>query len=674
MLALSELSLSFGGRVLLDKIDWQVRDQDRVALIGGNGSGKSTLMKIIAGLVESDAGRIITPKGTTFGYLPQDGIHFAGRPLFEEVKSVCASVLSLEGRLQELEELLDTEAKEGEAYQSLLEEYDRISEEFRQHDGYRIEAEIGRILEGLGFSREDWQKPCEQFSGGWQMRIALAQILLKRPSIMLLDEPTNHLDLEARNWLQDYINKYPAAIILVSHDRFFLDAVVKRCSEIFQGKLTDYFGNFSYYEVERERRYEALEEEARRQGEEIERLERFIERFRYKASKATQVQSRVKQLEKIERIVLPPSPKKMRFSFPKGTRSGKIVQELENVSKAYGDNQVLKDVSLTIQRGERVALVGVNGAGKSTLMRIMADQETFEGERIEGYQANMGYFAQDQAQVLNPDHTVYQAIEEIAPYDMVPRLRSLLGCFLFQGDDIDKKVKVLSGGERNRLAIARMLLRPSNFLLLDEPTNHLDIQAQEILLGALKDFQGTVVFVSHDRFFINQLAERVVEVKDQKLVNYVGNYEYYLRKKEEAGEIGSLADGVHWSTAAKDVTSEQSATGAIQKGRAKTISDEKKQEREKKQDQYHQEKLVKRQLEKKIRTLQKEITSLESALEEKEAKIAELEEEMAQPGFYDDYEKANQQTEVYNRLKSEVEQGYGRWEELQLEYSEYSDE
>ncbi|TNE44173.1 MAG: ABC transporter ATP-binding protein [Deltaproteobacteria bacterium] len=663
MFVLQDVSLQFGGRYLLDDVAWQVREADRVALIGGNGVGKSTLMKIIAGQLTPDAGNVSAPKGSTFGYLPQDGITFEGRSLMDEVRSVFAEILNTEKELRALEERLASVDESDPDYENLLKRYGSLQENFRARDGFRIDAEISRVLGGLGFSQQDHEKACEKFSGGWQMRIALAKLLLRRPSLLLLDEPTNHLDLEARDWMKEYLSDYPSAIVLVSHDRFFLDEVVKRCTELFGGKLTDYHGNFSFYEKERDRRYEVLLEQKRRQDEEIEKIERFIERFRYKATKATQVQSRVKQLEKIERIVIPPPPPEVRFSFPDPPRSGKLVMELNEIHKSYGDNHVLRGVDFSLERGERIALVGVNGAGKSTLMRIMAEQEEFQGERTLGYKVDLGFFAQDQRSVLDPSHTVLQSIESVCPIDMVPRLRSLLGCFLFRGDDVYKKVAVLSGGERSRLALARMLLQPYNLLLLDEPTNHLDIVAQKVLLNALQSFAGTIVFVSHDRHFIEQLATSVVEVQDGVARRFSGTYQDYIYEKIKLGETVGEADGVRWTTVHEtDEAIDQLPMPTNASTKEATPADN---EREARRRSYAEQQQLQREFTKRKRYLEKQIGSLEAALEEQEEQVASYEEQMADPSFYDDFEKASEVTQTYQALKGKVEQDYASWESLQ---------
>ncbi len=417
-----------------------------------------------------------------------------------------------------------------------------VQEAFRQRGGYSMETEVAKVLRGLGFAEEDWEKPCEQFSGGWQMRIALARLLLQRPNLLLLDEPTNHLDLPARDWLEAYLAAYPYAVVLVSHDRFFLDQVVTRIVEVWNGQLSEYPGNYSRYLEERDRRIGALFEAKSRQDEEIARIEAFISRFRYQANKASLVQSRVKQLEKIERIQVPPARRRIAFRFPAPPKGGRLTLELTQVAQGYGERTIFAGVDLAVEKGERIALVGANGAGKSTLMRILAGQEAPQaGTRSEGHNLHLAYFAQDQAKVLDPGRTVLEEITAAAPFEMVPRVRDILGSFLFSGDDVQKKVAVLSGGERNRLALANLLLRPANLLLLDEPTNHLDLQSKEVLLDSLKSYDGTLIFVSHDRYFVDALATRIIEVADGRIASYPGNYEDFLRAKGAAGENGHSA-------------------------------------------------------------------------------------------------------------------------------------
>src|SRR6187200_355120 len=473
MIQLSGLTKTFGDRVLLDAVTWQVTDGERVGLAGPNGAGKTTLLKMLAGLEEPDSGNIIRPAGLTVGYLPQDGLAHAGRTLADEASLAFRPLLEARAEIDRIEHALADPALPDGEHETLLVRYHDLTEFFRREEGHSIDLRVTQVLEGLGFAKADFDKPAETFSGGWQMRIALAKLLLGRPTLLLLDEPTNHLDLDARNWLEEYLHAYPFAVILVSHDRFFLDAVVTKIADLSLRTITDYFGTYSHYLVERDARLERLRQSKSDQDDEVGRMKAFIDRFRYQATKAAQVQSRIKMLDKIVPIEVPPERPRVPFTFPVCPKSGRTVLELEGVRKAYGRNVVLDRVGLHIERGDRIALVAPNGAGKSTLMRMLAGAEPPDrGERREGHQVVMEYFAQDEANRLDPAKTVYQVLESDSPVGMVPLIRNILGGFLFSGDDIYKKAGVLSGGERTRLAVARMLLRPSNTLLLDEPTNH----------------------------------------------------------------------------------------------------------------------------------------------------------------------------------------------------------
>src|SRR5579864_462518 len=426
----------------------------------------------------------------------------------------------------------------GAEYAQVADRFHQIDSEFRNRDGYAIEAQVGTVLAGLGFPHSDWQRRTEEFSGGWQMRIALAKLLLEKPNVLLLDEPTNHLDLEARNWLEQYLTNYPFAFVLISHDRYFLDVTVDKIVEIWNRGVHFYSGNYEKYLQQKQERTDQLEAAYRNQRERIEQLEAFINRFRYQATKAKQVQSRIKELEKIERIELPAEEKTIHFSFPQPKPSGRIVAEFQNVSKSYGEKFVFGGVSFIIERGDRIALVGVNGAGKSTLIKLLAGIEPLSaGEYRLGHNAQVDYFAQDQYKELDTDARMLDDLQSMAPRSTNTELRSLLGCFLFSEDDVFKRIGVLSGGERNRYALARMLLQPSNFLLLDEPTNHLDLRAKDVLLAALQDYTGTIVFVSHDRYFLDKLATRVFEVEDGRVHVYPGNYEDYVWRKGGGGTV-----------------------------------------------------------------------------------------------------------------------------------------
>jgi ATP-binding cassette subfamily F protein 3 len=511
----------------------------------------------------------------------------------------------------------------------VLQRYGEVQEAWERGGGFSLDARVGEVLNGLGFQQREFADRIETFSGGWQMRIALAKLLLERPNLLLLDEPTNHLDLEARNWLEDYLAGYPHAVVLVSHDRFFLDRVVTRITEIDRRRLVDYTGNYSQYLETREAKHTELRSRAARQQEEIERIKRFIERFRAKATKAAQVQSRVKMLEKMERIEVPPERKLMALRLPEPPRTGRIVLELQKVNKSYGDKVVFRDTDLLVERGDKVALVGPNGAGKSTLMRLLAgDEPPDSGKRKLGSNAAVSFFSQERAHNLNESATVLENMMEASPVDWIPRLRTILGAFLFHGDDVDKKVKILSGGEESRLALAKMLLRTSNVLLLDEPTNHLDLDSKEILLLALKQYKGTVVFVSHDRYFIDELSNKILEVGGGSTELYWGNYEDYLRAKTEMNPTEDSAP--RCEKKAVPIKSTQKTTTSKNQARR-----------------------MREQLEK-----------LEEAIAETETAIASLEGRMSVSGFYDDSTTSNEILATHQSLKDQLETQLEEWEAL----------
>ncbi|MGB9071981.1 MAG: ABC-F family ATP-binding cassette domain-containing protein [Terriglobales bacterium] len=538
MIQLSSAGKRYGHKLLFEDADWLITPESRIGLVGANGTGKSTIMKILAGLETLDYGSISRAKGISAGYLPQDGLTLTGRSIFAECMSVFDELHAIEKEMESLTRSMSELDHTGAEYSGVADRYQQLEHEFRAGDGYTLEAEVGKVLTGLGFHRDDWTRQTEEFSGGWQMRIALAKLLLQKPNLLLLDEPTNHLDLEARNWLEDYLGSYPYAYVLISHDRYFLDVTVKRIIEIWNKRLHTYAGNYDQYLAAKTLRKEQLESAYKTQRERIEQLEVFINRFRYTATKAKQVQSRIKELAKMERIEIPEEEKTVHFSFPQPKPSGRIVAEFSSVAKSYGgrgtdEHPVFANVNFMIERGERVALVGVNGAGKSTLIKLLAGQEPLTaGEFKLGHNVEPDYFAQDQYKELNPEARILDDLGEMSPASTQTQLRSLLGCFLFSGDDVFKRIGVLSGGERNRYALLRMLLHPANFLLLDEPTNHLDLRAKDVLLEALMKYTGTVVFVSHDRYFIDKLATRVFEIGDGKVEIYPGNYEDYLWRKQ----------------------------------------------------------------------------------------------------------------------------------------------
>ncbi len=644
MLHLNNLSKDFSGRPVFRTINWHLKKGERVGLVGENGAGKSTLMRIIAGQMESDSGSIQATRGAVIGYLPQDAMTSGGRSLFAEVMRAFSYLRTLEEQLQGLAAEMENAENVGGINDELLSRYGHLQEEFRQKGGYAMEAEAGNVLYGLGFAMKDRERACSEFSGGWQMCIALAKLLLQKPHVLLLDEPTNHLDIEARNWLEEYLKGYPYSVILVSHDRFFMDQVCHRITEIWNGSLTDYHCDYSAYLRQREERVASLRDAKRRQDEEIGKIEDFIARVRYKSDKAALVQSRIKQLEKIERITLPPERKRIHFTFPPAPKSGRIALDLRKVTKAYGENVILNGVDLTVERGEKVSIVGHNGAGKSTLMQVLAGKDIQSGERILGHNAVVDYFAQNQSASLDDERTVYEELLADAPYDAVPGLRDLLGAFLFSGDDIHKQVGVLSGGEKNRLALAKMLLRPANVLLMDEPTNHLDLFSKDVLLDALKSFSGTILFVSHDRHFIDALATRVVEVNQGGIASFPGNYEDYLEKAAE--KPSGANNGVAPSSSAAN--SFKSETNVPAKSERILRRDEEKQKQ-------RQE-----------RARQKKIEELESLIEQHELLLHELERKMSDPAFFKDPEAGRRATEDHGSLTCKISGLYAEWEEAQV--------
>jgi ATP-binding cassette, subfamily F, member 3 len=537
MLQLAAAGKRFGHKLLFDELDWLVTPRERTGLVGGNGTGKSTLLKVIAGIEPLDYGSLSATRGIRIGYLPQDGLQVSGCSVFAEAMSVFADLMDLEQELETLTGRMSDIDPNGEEYRQVADRFERVDSEFRARDGYAIEAQVGAVLAGLGFRKQDWLRRTEEFSGGWQMRIALAKLLLEKPNLLLLDEPTNHLDLEARNWLEDYLTNYQFAYILISHDRYFLDVTVNKIAEIWNKKVQFYTGGYEKYKQQKAERLVQLEAAYKNQQDRIQQLETFINRFRYQATKAKQVQSRIKELEKIERIELPAEEKTIHFSFPQPKPSGRVVAQMKDVAKSYGVKQVFSGANFTIERGDRIALVGVNGAGKSTLIKLLAGAEPLSaGEYILGHNAEPDYFAQDQYKELDPNARVVDDLSEVAPRSTQTELRNLLGCFLFSEDDVFKRIGVLSGGERNRYALARMLLHPSNFLLLDEPTNHLDMRAKDVLLVALEEFTGTIVFVSHDRYFLEHLATRVFEIADGEVRVYPGNFADYIWRKQGGAE------------------------------------------------------------------------------------------------------------------------------------------
>ena len=542
MLSLDDICKSYGTRTIFDHVSWSMNDDDRVGLVGLNGAGKSTLLKLIGGALEPDSGRISRPQKTRVGYLAQDSPDMGGRSLVEETLSSLAEMQQHDARRQELEQLLAVHHS-GPEHDSALEELGHVLSEMERHDFYTADSRAEALLFGLGFKPEDLTRDVDEFSGGIRMRVALAKLLLQRPEFLMLDEPTNHIDIEARNWLEDYLADYPGAIIMVSHDRYFLDRLTQKTVEVARGKITEYTGNYSTYLVKREERFAQQMAAYQNQREEIEHIESFISRFRAQASKAKLVQSRIKQLEKIDRLEPPVGAEKPpSINFPNCQRSGRLVFELRKAVKRFGEKTVYAGLDLTIERGSKIALVGPNGSGKSTMMKILAAIEPIDGgERVVGHNVSFGYFAQDLGEGLDYSKNVLDELGDNAEGMTTTEIRGLLGAMLFSGDDVMKRTGVLSGGERARLALAKVLAHRHNCLLLDEPTNNLDIVAKDTLLEALQRFQGTVVIVSHDRYLLNQLVKEVIEVGQGHATRYLGNYDDYLEKKE-AEAAGTVSE------------------------------------------------------------------------------------------------------------------------------------
>ncbi len=658
MIQLIGLSKSFGERVLLDQVTWTVDDGDRVGLCGPNGAGKTTLLRMLAGLDEADAGTIARPSGLTVGYLPQDGLVHSGRSLVEEASTAFQPLLDARAEIDRIEHALADPALPDGEHEALLVRYHDRTELFRREEGHSIELRVTQVLEGLGFARADFQKPVETFSGGWQMRVALAKLLLGRPTLLLLDEPTNHLDLDARNWLEEYLTNYPHAVSLVSHDRFFLDAVVTRIADIALRTITDYVGNYTRYLAEREARLERLRKAKQEQDDEIARMRAFIDRFRYQATKAAQVQSRIKMLDKVVPIEVPPERKRVHFTFPTCPKSGRTVLEVQDAHKAYGDLVVFDRISLHVERGDRIALVAPNGAGKSTLMRLLAGTEAPDrGVRREGHQVVMQYFAQDEANRLNPRLTVYETMEADSPVGMVPMIRNILGGFLFTGDDIYKKAGVLSGGERTRLAVARMLLRPANTLLLDEPTNHLDLDSKDVLLEALEDFGGTLIFVSHDRYFVDRLATKIIEVGRGTIEVYPGTYEQFLwsRAARETADRRPPAKAAPPPAKSSPAAAPAPAPASNSKPTDNRASRQERQEAAAAQARQRRAAAGR----------DRRIKDLEARIADREQQIKDLEGQMAAPGFYEDRTAASDVVARHQALMWEVGDLMHQWETLQ---------
>jgi len=656
MIQFSAAGKRYAHKLLFENVDWMITPQDRVGLVGANGTGKSTLLKILADLETLDYGTMSSTRGISAGYLPQDGLTLSGCSVFAECMTVFADLRSLEHEMEELTRRMSELDHASSEYEQVADRFHRIEHEFTTRDGYAIEARVGTVLTGLGFNKEDWSRQTEEFSGGWQMRVALAKLLLQQPNLLLLDEPTNHLDLEARNWLEQYLSEYPYAFVLISHDRYFLDVTVNRIVEIWNKRIHFYSGNYDKYIQQKTQRRDLLEQAYRSQRERIEQIEAFINRFRYKATKAKQVQSRIKELERIERIELPDEEKTIHFSFPQPKASGRIVVEASDVAKSYAQKQVFRNANFIIEKGDRIALVGVNGAGKSTLIKLLAGTEPVSAGNVRlGHNVQADYFAQDQYKELDANARILDDLSQISPSATQTALRNLLGCFLFSGDDVFKKIGVLSGGERNRYALLRMLLHPANLLLLDEPTNHLDLRAKDVLLNALADYNGTVVFVSHDRYFIDKLATRVFEIGEGRIEVYAGNYEDYLWRKQRASGTDPAEykttvnqDGANRSTLVYDRTLSTSAAGS------NNGNDE--GSRVETSPQKRLNPIKRKQMEDRCQQLEREIAQLEDSITELEAALQK----------FVSAEETQRHTHELDESRRKLQSRMQEWEELAL--------
>ena len=656
----SKVSLAFGDRDILKNVSVNLATGSKVALTGANGAGKSTLIKIMAGLTEPDSGERICQKDTRIAYLPQSGLTHHGSTLLEEADKAFEFGYEIQREAEQIGEQLKSNPDNTDY---LVARHAELLAKLEDSLWYRRQAQAESVLLGLGFTREDFTKNTEQFSGGWQMRIALAKALMQNPDILLLDEPTNYLDIEARNWLEVFLKNFKGGFLLVSHDRYFLDVTINEVYELFGGDLKSYPGNFSHYEKVREVELQTLMAEYEKQQAEIHHLEDFINRFGYKATKAAQAQERQKMLDKLlaNKIEIPESLKKIHFSFPPAPHSGNIVLRMSEITKSYdGSFNVLDNLELLLEKGERLVVAGHNGAGKSTLLRIVAGvDKDFTGNIETGAGVSIGYFSQDNAETISGTASVLEHIESIAPLELIPKVRDMLGAFLFRGDDVNKSLNVLSGGEKTRVALLQLLLRPVNLLILDEPTNHLDMHSKDVLLSALKDFGGTVIFVSHDRGFIQDLATRVLELTPGKFRNFKGDYEYYMQRlaDEEAGIVGNYDAGtVHSNPNAVNKAAAKINAGQASPSSAQSLSNQS----EKSAGALNWEEQKK--LEAERRKKEKEVARLEDEIAKVEGEISDLQNKMSDPAVYSNGEKAKTVQNEISALEEKLEELNAAWE------------
>ena len=646
MITLSSIQKQFGSKILFKNCSFQIGVRDRIGFIGPNGSGKTTLFKMILGEDSADEGEIRIAKGAKIGYLPQEVISLKGDRVLEEVLKGAAGITSLQDKMKILEEELSA-MEDPKDQERVAKEYGKLQERYTILGGYGLESEAKQILQGLGFKERDFNRATDELSGGWLMRIVLARILLQAPDLLLLDEPTNYLDLESLVWLENFLINYPGAMVIVSHDRVFLNHLIDRIAEIEAEKIDFYYGDYDHYLEEKEARRQILEATYKTQQKKIEHTERFIERFRAKNTKSSQVQSRIKMLEKLERIELPQEKKEIRFQFPAPIRSGHRVVEVKHLHKHYGETVVYQGIDLHLFRGDKVALVGPNGAGKSTLLKVLAGVLEFEkGELLLGKDVTLAYFAQHQFDLLNLENTVFEEILSIATDESQTELRILLGTFLFSGDDVEKKVSVLSGGEKSRLILAKMLLKPSNFLLLDEPTSHLDIPSRNVLEMALKQFQGTICFITHDRHLINRIANKVIEI-DHGIPNiYLGNYDDYLYKKQQ-------------------IQLEEDQKRALQKGEPSKKRSPNKVKEEKKRKAQQMD-----QLRRQLSNLEKRLQQIEKSLHEATEKLEYLNQRLSDPNLYLNQKETYETVQTHKETQELVKTLTQSWESFAIELEE----
>lgn len=625
LLALNNVSFSFGARKMLDEANWQIGEGERIGLIGPNGAGKSTLLRLIMGEYAHEGGNIQRANDVSVGFFNQDLLSFSTN---DSILSVGMTAFEKAAELEKKLEAYTARIENEPENEDLLMEYSEALHEFEVAGGYEMEHRAAEVLEGLGFSTKDLHRPYNEFSGGWRMRVLLAKLMLQQPDILMLDEPTNHLDLPSIEWLERYLQSYPGTVIIVSHDRFFLDRMVTRIVELFQQKLVSYTGNYSFYEVEKATRMEFLEREFENQQKFIEQQERFIERFKAKASKAKQAQSLMKKLDKIERIELPGgNAPRMNISFEVNQQPGKIICDLKNASKSYGDLQILKNTEAEIVRGDKIALVGANGKGKSTLMRIIAGTEKFDGERSGWHNVKESFYAQHQLESLNVENTILEEMKLCGSGKTELELRQLLGCFLFSGDDVFKKIRVLSGGEKARVALAKVIAGKANFLLLDEPTNHLDIQSVELLIEALNQYEGSYILISHDRYFVSQTANKYWEIEEGKVNSFPGDYDEWVVYKEAQLERRKK------QSAEKPVTAP-----VVKKVEAKPVNTSEQNEKRKE-----------------LQKQQKAFQKIEEQLSKAELEKSNLEQLLGNPDIYSDKNKFTDTETKYKNQASEVE-------------------